>query len=136
MANPDRGPDVDQSALSSDDVLERELREALKSEGEIELFKKIQDSLAVESELRKNPLVRKILHGMWDEVAVFFALVTEADTLAGLDANDPLVLGHQRMAANFSVVAGINQTFKDAAEAEGTLRAVDDMGHTIEDAEQ
>ena len=133
MAEPDRGPSVDQSSLMSDGILERELREALKSEGEIELFKIVQQMFQIQGELANTAVVKQMLHGMWDNVIEFFALMTETKTLAGLDPNDELVLQHQRMLANFAVVANVNAVFKAAREAETELRAVDDMEHEIED---
>jgi hypothetical protein len=127
------GPGVDASPLHADQVLERELREALRSEGEIELFKVIQQGLAVRAELQQSAIVRSMLSAMWSTVADFFEAVTAAETLAGLEHNDPLVLHHQRMRANFSVVADVNQSFKKSAEAEEELVAVDDMESEIED---
>lgn len=133
MADVDRGPDVDQSALYSDAVMEAELRESMRSEGEIELFKIISRALSVRSELANSVVVKQMLGQMWSMVADFFEAVTEAPTLAGLPHDDPMVLLHQRMLANFTVVAGVNQTLIAAREAEQELRAVDDMEHEIED---
>ena len=133
MADPDRGPDVDQSSLMADGVLERELRDALKSEGEIELFKIIQHMFQIDGELAKSVIVRQMLSGMWENVIEFFALMTETTTLAGLAPDNDLVVQHQRMLANFNVVAGINAVYKAAREAETELRAVDDMGQERED---
>jgi len=133
MAEPDRGPGVDQSSLMSDDVLERELRDNLKSEGEIELFKVVQKKFQIEGDLANSAVVRTMLYGMWANAIEFFALMTETKTLAGLAPDDDLVLEHQRMRANFDVVASVNAIFKAAREAETELRAVDDMGHDIED---
>ena len=134
MADPDRGPSVDQSSLMDDQVLERELRDALRSEGEIELFKIIQTSLQVRNELADTASVRVMLSGMWNNVADFFEEIVSAPTLAGLAADNALVAKHQRMLANFAVVSDINQTFKSAVEAEAELRAVDDMDIDREDA--
>ena len=136
MADVDRGPDVDVSALDDDAVIERELREAFRSEGEIELFKVISRMLAVKSELANSVIVKKMLADMWGVVSEFFDTISEAPTIAGLAHDDSLVLLHQRMQANFTVVAGVNQTFKDSREAEEELRAVDDMDHKIEDTMQ
>lgn len=133
MAEPDRGPSVDQASLMNDEVLELELRGALKSEGEIELFKIVQRKFQIEGELANSAAVRVMLSGMWENVIEFFALMTEAPTLAGLNQDNDLVLHHQRMLANFDVVSDINAVFKAAREAETELRAVDDMGHDIED---
>ena len=133
MAEPDRGPGVDQSSLMSDEVLERELRANLKSEGEIELFKVVQKKFQIEADLAGSAIVRTMLHSMWENVIEFFALMTETQTIAGLPPDHDLVLEHQRMRANFDVVASINAIFKAAREAETELRAVDDMGHEIED---
>lgn len=130
---PDRGPGVDQSSLMDDDVLERELRSALKSEGEIELFKIIQKMMQVQGELQRSVVVKQMLSGMWGNVIEFFALMTEVPTLAALPPDHDLVIKHQRMIANFDVVADVNAIFKAAREAEAELRAVDDMGHEIED---
>lgn len=135
MAEPDRGPPVDQSSLMTDGVLERELREALKSEGEIELFKVVQQMFQIQGELANTAVVKQMLAGMWENVIEFFALMTETSTLAGLPPDDELVLQHQRMLANFAVVAGVNAVFKAAREAENELRAVDDMGQEIEDSQ-
>jgi hypothetical protein len=117
----------------TDGVLERELREALKSEGEIELFKIVQQMFQIEGELANSAAVKQMLSGMWQNVIEFFALMTETPTLAGLAPDHDLVLQHQRMLANFIVVANVNAVFKAAREAETELRAVDDMGHEIED---
>ena len=133
MADPDRGPDVDQSSLMADGVLERELRDALKSEGEIELFKIIQHMFQIDGELAKSVIVRQMLSGMWENVIEFTALMTETPSISGLAPDHDLVLQHQRMLANFDVVAGVNAVFKAAREAETELRAADDMGHEIED---
>lgn len=133
MADPNRGPGVDQSSLMEDDVLERELRNALKSEGEIELLKIVQKKFQVESDLDKSVIVRQMLSGMWENVIEFFAMMTETPTLAALAPDDDLVIEHQRMLANFAIVANVNAVFKAAREAEIELRAVDDMDHEIED---
>jgi hypothetical protein len=135
MADPDRGPSVDQSFLMEDGVLERELRDALKSEGEIELLKIIQRKFQIENDLANSPIVRQMLSSMWENVIEFFALMTEAPTLVALEPDATLVLQHQRMLANFAVVAGVNAVFKAAKEAEIELRAADDMGHEIEELE-
>ena len=133
MAEPDRGPSVDQSLLMDDGVLEAELRNALRSEGEIELFKAIQTMLQVKNELANSAAVRVMLSGMWTNVADFFDEIVTAPTLVGLAPDDNLVAKHQRMQANFTVVSDINQIFKSAEEAEVELRAVDEMDHERED---
>lgn len=135
MAEPDRGPSVDQSSLMSDEVLERELRETLRSEGEIELFKVVQQKFQIESDLRNSAVAKQMLSGMWANVIEFFALMTEIKTLAGLAPDNDLVLRHQRMLANFDVVAGVNAIFKASREAEIELRAVDDMDREREDSQ-
>lgn len=131
--DPDRGPVVDQSSLMEDGVLEVELRQALKSEGDIELFKAVQLSFQIANELANTASVKIMLSAMWSNVADFFERITEVPTLAGLAHDDPVVIDHQRMLANFEVVASINAIFKAAAEAETELRAADDMGQEIEE---
>ena len=131
----DHGPKVDTSQVYDDDVLERELRDALKTEGEIELFKLVNKALAVKRELADTEAVRQMLSGMWSNVAEFFETVTAAPTLAGLSPDDDLVLQHQRMRANFDVVAGINQLFKQASEAEAELVSADQMSHEAEETQ-
>ena len=126
------GPEVDTSQVYADDVLERELRDALKSEGEIELFKRINKALRVKGELADSETVRQMLADMWENVAEFFEAVTDAKTLAGLANDDELVLQHQLMRANFAVVANVNQLFKEASEAEVELTAVDQMARESE----
>ena len=130
----DHGPAIDTSAIYDDeDVLERELRQALKSEGEIELFKVINRSLQVRQELANTQTVRIMLANMWEGVADFFESVTEAPTLAGLANDHELVVQHQQMKANFAAVGAINELFKDAREAEQELASVDLMTKEVED---
>ena len=133
MADPDRGPEVDQTSFHNDPVLERELRQALKSEGEIELFKIVNKRIRIEGELENSETVRLMLGHMWGCVADFFELITEAETIAGLQPGDGLVVAHARMRANFDVVATVNATLKVGREAETELRAIDDMGHEAEE---
>lgn len=128
--------DIDVGPLTDDAVLERELQQALKSEGEIELFKTVNKALRLRQELAKTEAVRTILAGMWEVVADFFETVTEADTLAGLGHDHKLVILHHKMRANFDCVAAMNATLKQGHEAEDELRAIDQMGHeTDEDSE-
>ena len=130
----DHGPSVDSSYIYDDDeVLEKELRDALKSEGEIELFKLINKSLRVRAELADSETVRTMLVGMWENVAAFFEAITAAKTLAGLTHDDDLVVLHQRMLANFDVVSTINGLFKAAKDAEKELIAKDQMDHDTEE---
>lgn len=129
----DHGPEVDTSQVYSDDILERELRDAMKSEGEIELFKLVAKGLRVRGEVADSETVSLMLSKMWSNVADFFEIVTEAPTLAGLDHDNELVIRHQRMKANFEVVAGINSLFKQSSEAESELLATDHMGHELEE---
>lgn len=129
----DHGPDLDNSRLYDDDVLERELQQALGStDREIELFKAINQMLRVKADLQ-NETTKITLAGMWGNVADFFDAVTEADTLIGLAPDHKLVTLHQRMRANFSIVSDINAVFGNAREAEGELRALDDMDHEMPD---
>lgn len=135
MADPDRGPELDTSRLYDDDVLEREVQSALNStDREVELFKVINRMLRVRGELQNNEMARIALSGMWENVADFFDAIIEAKTLAGLEHDDDLVVMHQRMLANFTVVNNINAVFGAAREAEVELRANDDMTHEIEDS--
>lgn len=129
----DHGPEVDTSQLYGDDVLERELRDAMKSEGEIELFKLVAKGLRVRGEVATTETVSIMLSQMWSNVADFFETVTEAPTLAGLAHDHDLVVQHQRMKANFEVVAGINNLFKQASEAEVDLLAADQMADETEE---
>lgn len=134
MAEVDRGPDVDTSRLYDDDVLEREVQQALGStDREVELFKVINGMLRVKAELATSEFIKIALTGMWANVADFFDTVAEADTLANLPHDHDLVIMHQRMKANFTVVSNINAVFKDAREAENELRANDDMDHVAEE---
>lgn len=123
----DHGPEVDSSQVYSDDVLERELRDAMKSEGEIELFKLVAVGLRVRGEVATTETVAIMLSKMWSNVADFFESVTEATTLAGLAPDSDLVIQHQRMLANFHVVAEINKLFRQSSEAETELMAIDHM---------
>ena len=123
----DHGPEVDTSQVYSDDVLERELRDAMKSAGEIELFKLVAKGMRVRGEVAETECVAIMLSKMWSNVADFFESVTEAETLANLLPDSELVLQHQRMLANFNVVAGINELFKQSSEAEAELTAIDHM---------
>ena len=133
MADPDRGPDIDTSRLYDDDVLEREVQQALGSTDlEVELFKVINKMLRVKGDLQ-NETVKIALAGMWANVADFFDAITTADTLAGLPHDHELVTMHQTMKANFTVVSNINAVFSDAREAETELRALDDMDQEIEE---
>lgn len=129
----EHGPDLDVSALYDDGVMELELQQALKSEGEIELFKLVQKALRVRGELANSEMVRIILAGMWEDVASFFDAIYSADTLADLSHDSPIVCQHQRMLANFEVIANLNRTLKAGKEAEDELKAIDQMDHTIED---
>jgi len=134
MAEPDRGPEVDTSRLYDDDVLEREVQEALGStDREVELFKTINAMLRVKAELANNESIKIALAGMWSVVADFFDAIAGADTIAGLPHDHELVVLHQRMKANFTVVSNINAVFKDAREAEDELRANDDMDHFVDE---
>jgi len=129
----DHGPDLDNSRLYDDDVLERELQEALGSnDREVHLFKVINKMLRVKSDLQSE-ITKIMLTGMWNNVAEFFDAITSADTIAGLPADHALVTLHQRMKANFSVVSDVNAVFGDAREAESELRSADDMDHEIEE---
>lgn len=116
---------MDETNFFEDKTLERELREAMRSEEEISLFRVVRDNLQVKDELANSKSVQVILSGMWSAVADFFDAICAADTIAGLAANDELVIRHARMRANFDAVAAINQSFKDARLAEEQLTAED-----------
>lgn len=64
-----------------------------------------------------------------------FESVTEAPTLANLSHDDPIVCQHQKMLANFTVVADLNQILKAGKEAEDELVSVDHMDHFTENEE-
>lgn len=123
----------DVGSIIDDDVLERELQQAMKSEGEIELFKVVNKSLRIRTELANSESVRVMMSLMWGAVANFFEKVTECDTLTGLAPDDPIVTLHQYMQSNFKVVATINATLKAGREAEDELKAIDQMDHDSED---
>ncbi len=125
----------DESATYSDALLEHELRQAMKTEPEIDLFKVINRSLRVKDELANNETIRIILQDMWTDVAEFFHSMVEADTLAGLKHDDPMVVAHKDMQANFRAVAAVNASFKEAQMAQQQLEASDQMDHEQQDAE-
>ncbi len=127
------GPELDDSRLYDDSVLERELQEALGSnDREVHLFKVINKMLRVKRDLQSET-TKIMLTGMWGNVADFFDAVVGADTLIGLAPDDKLVTLHQRMKANFSVVSDVNAVFGEAREAESELRSADDMDNEIEE---
>lgn len=123
----EHGPDIDTSALYADGVMERELREATRSEGEIELFKIVQQSMRIRGELANSAIIKNMMSAMWNNVAEFFESVTAAETLANLSYDDPIVCRHQKMLANFTVIADLNQILKAGKEAETELVSVDHM---------
>ena len=123
--------DADVGSLTDDDVLELELRQALKSEGEIELFKIVNKAMRIRGELASSEAVKTIMTAMWTNVADFFEAVTSAETLQNLPNDDKIVLMHQDMRANFNAVALINGSIKDGHEAEKELQAMDHMEHEI-----
>jgi len=130
-------PDVQQESgpIYSDMELEAELRLALKSEPEIDLFKEINKAMRVKDELANNESVKAIVRDMWKNVADFMDSIINADTLAGLTHKDQLVVSHKDMQANFRAVAAINAVFKDADMAEAALSAQDEMQREQEDSE-
>ena len=130
-------PDLEQESgpIYSDLELERELRFALKSEPEIDLFKVVNKALRVTAELANNESVKTILQSMWLTVADFYALVVECPSLANLPESDLLVIAHQDMKANFRAVAAINAVFSEASLAEAALSSQDDMQREQEDFE-
>jgi hypothetical protein len=125
--------DVDVGPLTDDLVLERELRQALKSEGEIELFKAVNKRLRIGGELVNSEVLQGAVNAMWDQVGEFFDKLTVAPTIALLEPDHELVAAFHRMQANFEVIAGINATLKAGREAEEELQAIDDMTHDAEE---
>jgi len=123
----------DVGSIIDDDVLERELQQAMKSEGEIELFKIVNKSLRIRGELANSESVRVMMSLMWANVADFFDAVTNCTSLQDLAAENHVVALHHEMRANFKVVATINATIKAGREAENELRAVDQMEHDSEE---
>lgn len=123
--NPDIAEDT--SPVYDDEVLAHELRQALKSDGEIELFKVINRSLRVKDELANTETIRTLLQFFWQNVADFFDEIVEIDSIAHLEHTHPLVVKHKDMQAHFRAVASINAVFKDAETAEEQLIANDQM---------
>ncbi len=130
-------PDAQQEtgAIYDDDELEFELRQALKTEPEIDLFKTINRAVRLKDELANSEVIKVMLQGMWQNVADFFDQVTNAPTLAGLEPDHPIVVSHKDMQANFRVVAAVNAIFKEANSAEDQLVADDQMTREQEDAQ-
>lgn len=125
----------DTSPVYDDEVLAAELRAAMKSEGEIELFKVINRALRVKDELANTEAIRVMLSSMWQNVADFFDGIVEAPSLAMLPHDHELVVRHKDMQAHFRAVASINQVFKDADSAEEQLVANDQMQREQEETE-
>mgnify|MGYP001813377987 CR=1 FL=1 len=125
--------ELDPEEFFEDRVLERELRESMRSEEEIDLFKLVRDSIAIRGELAESKALKVVLAGMWENVADFFERVTEAETLAMLPVNDELVIAHNNMRADFAAVARINATLKAAREAEVELMTRDMETEQLED---
>jgi len=121
-------PDLnDIGTIYDDQELERELRQALRSEGEIELFKVIREGMAVGDELINNPVIQAIVTDMWRVVAEFFDEIVNADTLQGMTHECKLVVMHKDMQSNFRAVAAINAKLKAAKVAEEHLVSEDQM---------
>lgn len=118
-----------------DNELELELRNALKSEPEIELFKIINRAMLVKDELANSPAIRAILQDQWRTVAEFFDRITNAPTLAGLPGDHELVVLHKDMQANFRAVASVNAIFKEAIAAEEQVLTFDQMAREQENTE-
>lgn len=123
----------DTSPVYEDEVLAAELRAAMKSEGEIELFKQINRMLRVKHELANTETLGTVLAKMWEQVADFFELLAEAPTLAQLPHDHTIVVAHKDMQANFRAVGAINQVFSDAEAAEQQVVAQDQMTREQED---
>jgi len=130
-------PDAEEETgpIYDDIELESELRAALKTEPEIELFKVINRAMRVKDELANNEVVKVMLQDMWRNVAEFFDAITDANTLVGLTENSPIVVSHKDMQANFRAVAAVNMIFKEADNAEEQLIASDQMQREQEETE-
>jgi len=135
MATVPQDVDSDIGPIYDDNALEVELRNALKSEPEIELFKVINKAMRVKDELANNDAIKAILQDQWRTVAEFFDRITEAPTIARLAHDDELVVLHKDMQANFRAVAAVNSVFKDAQAAESQVLAYDQMSREQENAE-
>jgi len=122
-------------AIYNDVELERELRLAMKTEPEIDLFKTINKAMRIKDELANNESVKALLQSMWRNVEDFYALIIEADNIIGLEPSHDLVVAHLDMKANFRAVAAINMVFKDSEAAEIALVATDQMTREQEDLE-
>jgi len=131
-------PDLqeDTSPVYDDDVLAAELRAAMKTEPEIELFKVINRAMRVKDELANTETIRTMLQHFWQNVAEFFDEVVEADTLARLPHDHSIVVRHKDMQAHFRAVSAINAVFTDADAAEEQVVAVDEMQREQEEADQ
>ena len=129
-------PDLEDETgpIYDDAELEAELRGALKSEPEIELFKVINKAMRVKDELANNEAIKAIVRDMWQNVAEFFDAIVNHGSLAQLAEDDPIVVAHKDMQANFRAVAAVNMVFKDAKVAEEQLIAADQMSREQEDA--
>lgn len=125
--------EIELGEIYSDVELERELRLAMKTEPEIDLFKTINKALRVREELVASEAVQAVLQSMWQNVADFYARVIEADHLIGLPADHELVIAHLDMKADFRAVAAVNLLFKDSKTAELALVASDQMTREQED---
>lgn len=133
MAEP--GLQRDQSDLYDDVELEKELRMALKTEPQIDLFKTINNAMRVKDELANNQAVKTIVRDMWTNVAEFFDEIVKVGSIQDLPHDHDLVVAHKDMQANFRAVAAINGIFKEATVAEQTLLAEDQMNREQEDTE-
>lgn len=133
MSDPGLQPDL--SKVYDDSELEKELRMALKSEPEIDLFKSINRAMRVKDELANNEAVKTIVRDMWTNVAEFFDQVVNIGSIQELPHSHDLVVAHKDMQANFRAVAAINGIFKESTIAEQTLLAEDQMNREQQEAE-
>ena len=113
--------------MYDDQELEIELRHALKSEPEIELFKEINRAVRVKDELANNETIKAILQDQWRTVADFFDAIVHIGSLQDLQSDHPLVTAHKDMQAGFRAVASVNMIFKNANSAEAQLVATDQL---------
>lgn len=118
----------DRARFYEDDVqLEKELRAAMRSDEEIDLFKTVRRALAVRDELANSEVVQLVVGTMWEQVAEFAENLFAADTICNLPPDHELVLAHTRMRANIDAVARINGVITEGKAAEQQLVANDEL---------
>lgn len=126
---------MDERQTYDDQTLERELREALRGEAEIGLFKQVRDRYRVKDELANSAVIKAIVQEIWDNCANFFEEIVSAPSLIGLGPTDDLVKMHYRMQADWRSISAINRKLIEGRLAEEDLVAEDQMDRTQESGE-